>query len=134
MVTRHFWKLLDKKLERLYFRGIGIRSWFLGKRLGRCGQHLMVHRPVWIKGKPAIEMGNNIGIGAFAHMWGHGGIIIGDRTLIGSGAMIISLMHDPQVRIASSTLIHKKVVIGSDVWIGAGAIVMPGVHIGNGAI
>lgn len=29
---------------------------------------------------------------------------------------------------------HQKVKIDNDVWIGCGAIVMPGVHIGNGAV
>lgn len=29
---------------------------------------------------------------------------------------------------------HKKVIIENDVWIGCGAIIMPGVHISNGAI
>ena len=35
--------------------------------------------------------------------------------------------HDVQIP-------HKRVSIGNDVWIGCGAIIMPGVSIGNGAI
>ena len=29
---------------------------------------------------------------------------------------------------------HKKVIIENDVWIGCGVIIMPGVHVGNGAV
>ena len=30
--------------------------------------------------------------------------------------------------------IQKEVIIGSDVWVGAKAIILPGVHIGKGAV
>ena len=31
-------------------------------------------------------------------------------------------------------LTHKKVIIGNDVWIGCNVVIMPGVHIGDGAV
>lgn len=35
---------------------------------------------------------------------------------------------------ASSKRINEKTIVGNDVWIGAGAIIMPGISIGDGAV
>lgn len=60
--------------------------------------------------------------------------MIGDNVLIASHTIITSLTHDPNAEIYRETLIKKKVKIGNNVWIGAGAIILPGVTIGDGAI
>ena len=60
---------------------------------------------------------------------------IGDGTMIGSGAQILCADHhrDPIQRRAGIE-IGRPVRIGSNVWIGAGAIIMPGVTINDCAI
>jgi len=60
---------------------------------------------------------------------------IGDDTMIGPGAQILCAQHhkDP-VKRAAGQEIALPVTIGRNVWIGAGAIVMPGVTIGDAAI
>lgn len=58
-------------------------------------------------------------------------IHIGDNTLIGPGVMICTPQHptDPTTRLIGEFGI--PVVIGSNVWLGAGVIVCPGVTIGD---
>lgn len=129
-----FYRLLNNQLEKLYFRRLKLRSYLQRSLFKKCGNNLIMHSPVWIKGKSAIELGDNVGISAFVHIWGHGGVIIGDRTMIGSNSTIISIDHDYKKHPISSTQIFKPVIIGSDVWIGASAIIMPGIKIGNGAV
>jgi acetyltransferase-like isoleucine patch superfamily enzyme len=66
-----------------------------------------------------------------------GGVEIGARTLVGYRAMILSANHripDLPGRIFGSGHVHSKVTIGSDVWIGANSLIMPGVTIGNNSI
>jgi maltose O-acetyltransferase len=62
-------------------------------------------------------------------------VTIGDRTQIGPGVQILAAdhPHDPAIR-ASGLEFGRPVHIGRNVWIGAGAIILPGVSIGDDAI
>jgi maltose O-acetyltransferase len=62
-------------------------------------------------------------------------VTIGDHTQIGPGVQILAADHprDPAAR-ASSLEFGRAVRIGRNVWIGAGAIIMPGVSIGDDAV
>jgi maltose O-acetyltransferase len=62
-------------------------------------------------------------------------VTIGDRTQIGPGVQILTADHprDPAQRRAGLEF-GRPITIGADVWIGGGAIVLPGVSIGDGAI
>lgn len=60
-------------------------------------------------------------------------IEIGSRVYIGPYAMIVDTdFHDPHNRHIRPA--PSPVVIDDDVWIGAKACIMPGVHVGRGAI
>jgi maltose O-acetyltransferase len=60
---------------------------------------------------------------------------IGDRTQIGPAVQILAADHprDPERR-ASGLEFGRPVRIGRNVWIGAGAIILPGVSIGDNAL
>jgi maltose O-acetyltransferase len=62
-------------------------------------------------------------------------VTIGDRTQIGPGVQILAADHprDPAAR-ASGLEFGRPVHIGRNVWIGAGAIILPGVSIGDDAL
>jgi maltose O-acetyltransferase len=62
-------------------------------------------------------------------------VVIGDRTQIGPGVQILAADHprDPAGR-ASGLEFGRPVRIGRNVWIGAGAIILPGVSIGDDAL
>ena len=64
-----------------------------------------------------------------------GEVFIGDRVMIGPNVTIATAAHpiDPSLR-ARALQYNLPVHIGSDVWIGAGAIVLPGVTIGDGSV
>ena len=61
-------------------------------------------------------------------------IEIGDDCMIAYGVNITTATHDYNVEIMNKTYITKPVKIGSNVWIGINAIILPGVTIGNGAV
>ena len=63
------------------------------------------------------------------------GVTIGDRTQIGPGVQILAADHprDPAGR-ASGLEFGRPVRIGRNVWIGAGAIILPGVSVGDNAL
>jgi acetyltransferase-like isoleucine patch superfamily enzyme len=65
------------------------------------------------------------------------GLEIGDHCLIAGGVLICGVQHGfgrLDIPMRQQPQVHKKIVIGDDVWIGMGAILLPGVTIGGGAI
>ena len=57
-------------------------------------------------------------------------IIIGDGTTIGPNVLIYDHDHD----VINGGLKTKEVSVGCNVWIGAGCIILKGVHIGDGCV
>ena len=95
----------------------------------------------WIRQPFHCDFGYNIRIGAGVFM-NFGcvlldvvGIEIGDGAQIGPGVQIYTADHprDPALRRAGLES-GKPVRIGANVWIGGGAIILPGVTIGDDAI
>ena len=62
-------------------------------------------------------------------------VIIGNNVLVGPSVQIYTAMHPMNWEERASGLeFAKAITIGSDVWIGGGAIICPGVTIGNRTI
>jgi len=62
-------------------------------------------------------------------------VTIGDRTQIGPGVQILTADHPrDSARRRAGLEFGRPIVIGADVWIGGGAIVLPGVSIGDEVI
>jgi maltose O-acetyltransferase len=60
---------------------------------------------------------------------------IGDRTMFGPAVQVYAATHplDAAER-SSGRELGKPVVIGADVWVGGGAVICPGVTIGDRAV
>ena len=68
---------------------------------------------------------------------GAGGVRIGDDVIIGPNVSIFSENHEFRSRdipINQQGTRRAPVLIGNDVWIGAGATILPGVTVGNGCV
>lgn len=61
-------------------------------------------------------------------------VSIGDFTLFGPGVQIYTPMHPLNAELRRKEEFGKPVTIGSDVWVGGGAIILPGVRIGSRAV
>jgi maltose O-acetyltransferase len=62
-------------------------------------------------------------------------VTIGDKTQIGSGVQILTADHPRDVAERASGLeFGRPIHIGCNVWIGGGAIILPGVTIGDDAL
>ena len=59
---------------------------------------------------------------------------IGSHTLFGPAVQIYTPLHPLDAGLRRQHEFGKPVEIGSDVWVGGGAIVLPGVRIGSGAV
>lgn len=102
--------------------------------LGRCGEGVNLKLPIHIEGRDKVSIGRDASLNPFIHIWGHGGVEIGDRTMIASHVAIISLTHDPDSLHMHASIVAGPVRIANDVWIGAHAVILPGVTIGEHAV
>jgi maltose O-acetyltransferase len=59
---------------------------------------------------------------------------IGDFTLFGPAVQIYTPMHPMNAELRRREEFGKPIDIGSDVWVGGGAIILPGVRIGSRAV
>jgi maltose O-acetyltransferase len=59
---------------------------------------------------------------------------IGSFTLFGPAVQIYTAMHPLNAKLRRQEEFGKPVKIGSDVWVGGGAIILPGVQIGSRAV
>ena len=66
------------------------------------------------------------------HLYALAPIEVGRNTIVGRDAFICTGSHD--VNSEEFTLVTKPIRIGDFVWIATGAIILPGVTIGNGAV
>lgn len=92
-------------------------------------------------GDIGLRIGNNTAIGAFANIRAHGNPIrIGNGVLIGQNVSIISSGHakaDDTGRVSRFDIdqkVKRPLVICDGAWVGAGAIILPGVTVGENAI
>ena len=80
-----------------------------------------------------ITIGNHVFFNSGCKFQDQGGITIDDGVLLGHNVMLATLNHCmiPEQR---ANLEPAPIHIGKNVWIGANAIVLPGVTIGDGAV
>jgi maltose O-acetyltransferase len=84
-----------------------------------------------------IKIGRYCRIGHECHLDGEGGITIGDGTILAPRVTILSSSHSyKNSPLLPYGLEDEKlpVVIGKGCWIGWGAMIRPGINIGDGAV
>jgi len=84
-----------------------------------------------------LQIGNNSAVGAYSFIGAQGGIEIGDNVIMGPRVGIYSENHiyqdlDKPIYLQGET--RQGIIIESDCWIGSGAIILDGVHIGRGCV
>lgn len=80
-----------------------------------------------------LTIGKNVFFNSGCRFQDQGGITIGDGALIGHNVVLATINHDLDPARRGDN--HPAPIhIGKNVWIGAGAVVLPNVTIGDGAI
>lgn len=80
-----------------------------------------------------ITVGNHVFFNSGCNFQDQGGITIDDGVLIGHNVVLATLNHC-MISEQRANLEPAPIHIGKNVWIGANAIVLPGVTIGDGAV
>lgn len=128
-------KLTFGILHRINRKWNKIRTYLYLSEFLYAGKNISIFFPVKIEGKNQVSIGNNSAIGTFTHIWGNGGVNIGNNVLIAAHCCITSLNHNYEGDlINTSECISKNVIIGDDVWLGYNVVILPGVKIGTGCV
>ena len=89
----------------------------------------------WCDYDGSISLGDHVVIGPKCVLYGAGGIVIGEFSHLGPGAMIVTqsgVVDDDSRFSVSPARLHEPVEIGRGVWIGAGAVIVGGTRLGDG--
>ncbi|TWI70092.1 maltose O-acetyltransferase [Pseudoduganella lurida] len=107
----------------------------LREGFGAVGEGAVVRPPFHCDYGYNIRIGNGVFLNFNCVILDVVGVEIGDMTQIGPGVQILTADHprDPALR-AQGLEFGRPIRIGKNVWIGAGALIMPGVTIGDDAL
>lgn len=138
MINKLFSKVM---VQWKYGYILDLRKWAYKKamynRFKSVGVKVDIHPSVEIRIPEMVSIGDNTNINHGSELYGGGGITIGFGTMI---AYQVFIMSDTRTFLGETPLkdqktrIKKPVEIGSDVWVGARATIMPGVKIADHAI
>jgi len=99
------------------------------------GENVWIEPPFYCDYGYNIELGDKVYFNFNCVILDVMKVQIGANTLIGPGVQIFTAMHPMNWKERASGLeFAKPVSIGSDVWIGGGAIICPGVSIGSRSV
>lgn len=141
----HKAKNLAREYNQLDSTNTAAKDRILTELLGGRGANLWITAPFYVDYGNNIYFGNNCEVNMNCTFLDDNRIIIGDNALIAPNVQIYTAFHPtnaadrfgPQKEDGSFAFCKTQtapVIIGNNVWIGGGAILLPGVHIGNNVV
>ncbi len=129
--------MINRLYGTLVYFLASLRAIFWGFFLKKIGKNVYIMNGVVIMSPSKVSIGKEVLLNSNTKIGGQNGVYIGNYTLIGYNANIVSQNHaysNPDKPIKDQGYSGGPVKIGSDVWIGANAVVLPNVTIGQGAV
>ncbi len=118
--------------------GYFIHDQVLGIARIHAQEHSRIHPTASIRNPHNVYLGRNSHINRYCCIWAgeHSRIQLGDNLLMGPGVMMFAVNHGTEEGILMMLQSRREadIVVGDDVWMGAGAIILAGVHIADGCI
>lgn len=117
---------------------VGLRMWIYRCLGARIGKHAIVHFRTEIREPNHLTIGRGSIIGDNALLDARNGLTLGNNVNLSSNVSIYTLQHDhrdPEFGCYENQPEKKlSVEVDDRAWIGSNVTVLPGVHIGEGAI
>jgi maltose O-acetyltransferase len=116
-------------------QSVAERHALLCERLGHVGKDAVIRPPFFCDYGYNIRLGDGVFLNFNCVILDVVEVTIGDRTQIGPAVQIYTADHPRDAETRRAGLEFGRIIrIGSDVWIGGGAILLPGVTVGDGAV
>jgi len=123
--------------DQVQLSALGKQGIQLGHNVGIGAFSRVVVSTSWNFLGEGIKIGNNVGIGEFAYLGGAGGLEIGDDCIIGQYFSCHPENHnykDFNIAIRQQGVSRKGIKIGANCWIGSKVTILDGVEIGEGCV
>ncbi|WP_454759412.1 sugar O-acetyltransferase [Caulobacter segnis] len=122
-------------MDRYNASGLDERPLLLSQGLGAVGENVAIRAPFFVDYGYNIRLGDRVFMNFNCVILDVAEVTIGEATAIGPGVQILTADHprDPVERRTGQES-GKPIHIGANVWIGGGAIILPGVTIGDDAV
>lgn len=141
----HYAKDLTNKYNNLASADLQAKEKLLRELLGSFGQSLWITPPFYVDYGKNIYIGDNCEINMNCIFLDDNRIQIGNHALIAPNVQIYTAFHatsaserfgksKDESTFSFAKTITAPVIIGDDVWIGGGTIILPGVVIGNNVV
>lgn len=112
----------------------GERRRILLELFGSGGDSVWMQPPFYCDYGTNIELGERVFFNFNCVVLDVCRVRIGDFTLFGPGVQILTPMHPMEAELRRREEYGKPIEIGSDVWVGGAALILPGVRIGDRAV
>jgi len=112
----------------------GRRRHILQELFGTGGETVWMQPPFYCDYGSNIELGERVFFNFNCVVLDVCRVTIGSHTLFGPAVQVYTPMHPLNAGQRRGREFGKPVEIGSDVWVGGGAIILPGVKIGSRAV
>lgn len=111
------------------------RRQLLKEILAEVGEDCYIEPPLHANWGRYTHLGRNVYVNFNLTLVDDTDVYIGDDVMIGPNVVISTAGHpiDPELR-KKSAQFNIPVVIGNNVWIGAGAVILPGITIGENSV
>ena len=125
---------LCQELNATRERDQDVRRSILKRLFGRGGDSVWMQPPFFCDYGSNILLGERVFFNFNCVILDVCQVKIGDFTMFGPAAQIYTAMHPMNAEQRRGQEFGRPVEIGSDVWVGGGAIICPGVTIGSRAV
>ncbi len=125
-------RILGRPLISLSAMADTARRERLLRELKAHGDNIALRPGVEITHPERVSFGNNIMLNHGTMIFAGGGVTIGDDVVVGPGCLILTGNHRGEKFYGSTDL--QPISIGSNVWLGARAVITPGTTIGSDVI
>ena len=126
-----------RALLRLYNRTEAMpeRQIILRQLLGGCGQSSYIEPPFYCSYGWNIHIGGHVYLNVLCTILDCNQVLIGHHVMIGPAVQIYTAAHALEAETRNQGWeVAKPIMIEDNVWLGGGAIVLPGVRIGRNAV
>jgi len=110
------------------------RQEILRQLFGSGGETVTLEPPFYCDYGSHIHLGKNVYFNFNCVVLDVCEVTIGDHTLIGPAVQIYTATHPMNAAARREKEFGKPITIGSDVWVGGGAILCPGITIGDKSV
>lgn len=112
-----------------------IRVFFVGKAKTKVGKNVVIRTPFENSTADRVEIGDNVFINNGVRFAAKGHIKIGNNVQIGPRVQLETTNHSIQLdKLGKRPAIYESIIIEDSVWIGAAAVILPGIRVGRGSI